>query len=137
MSKSNVINKLRGYKELKADVKSIEFSIEEIEEEVGLSGLSTEEKTGKTYKITNTTENQALHIIEKKEELLVKKSRKEREIKRIENALTVLNDDEREVLALAHIEQKKWCYICVKFDRSYARLKQLEGNALEKLEKYL
>lgn len=137
MNKDRVINKLRSYKGLKADVKSIEFNIEEIEEEIGLTGLSTEEKTGKTYKVTSSTEQQALHIIEEKEELLFKKYKVEREIKRIENALTVLNDDEREVLVLAHIEQKKWYSICEKFDRSYARLKQLEGNALEKLKKYL
>ena len=65
------------------------------------------------------------------------KAKKEREIARIDNALTILKDEEREIVETALIEQKKYSLLEIKYNRSYSRIKQIEGDAVRKMGKYL
>ena len=62
---------------------------------------------------------------------------KEREVARIDNALTVLKEEERDVIETALIEQKRYILLEIKYNRTYTRLKQIEEQALRKMEKYL
>lgn len=96
-----------------------------------------EERTGKTYKITSSVEQQAEKFMEKKEELLKTKSMKEREIKRIDNAMTVLLDQEREIIQEAYIEHKKYWRLEEKLNLTYSRIKQIEKEAIEKMKRYI
>ncbi|WP_035771067.1 hypothetical protein, partial [Clostridium cadaveris] len=115
-----------------------DIKLQELEDEMlGITGQGTEERTGKTYKITSTVEQQADKYMEKKEDLIRKRSIKEREVKRIENAISVLTEEEREVIELAHIQLKKYWKIENQLHKSYSRLKQIENEAAEKMEKYL
>lgn len=135
---NKTIAKIRRYKELKADIIDIDIKLQELEDEMlGITGQGTEERTGKTYKITSTVEQQADKYMEKKEDLIRKRSIKEREVKRIENAISVLTEEEREVIELAHIQLKKYWKIENQLHKSYSRLKQIENEAAEKMEKYL
>lgn len=135
---NNTISRIKKYKELKADIRDIEIRIQELEEEMlGISGQGMEERTGKTYKITSSVEQQAEKFMEKKEELLKIKLMKEREIKRIDNAMTVLLDEEREIIQEAHIEHKKYWRLEEKLNLTYSRIKQIEKEAIEKMKKYI
>ncbi|NOV91700.1 hypothetical protein DFH84_000801 [Clostridium saccharobutylicum] len=64
---SNTLNRIRKYRELLADINEIDIRIQELEEDIlGISGQGMEERTGKTYKITSSVEQQAEKLIEKK-----------------------------------------------------------------------
>lgn len=133
-----IANRIRKYKELKADIVDIDITIQELEEEIiGISGVSFEERTGKTYKITSSVEMQSEKHLKEKERLLRKRSIKEREIERIDNALTILKEEEKDIILTALIEQKKYSLLEIKYNRTYSRIKQIEGEALKKMSKYL
>lgn len=135
---SKVVDRIKKYKELKADIVDIDIRIQELEEEmIGISAQPTGERTSNTYKITSTVEMQAERHLEKKEELLEQRARKEREIMRIDNAMTVLKEEERDIVRTALIEQKKYSLLEIKYNRTYGRIKQIEGQALRKMERYL
>ena len=105
----NTISRIRKYKELLADIQEIDIRMQEIEEDIiGISGQATGERTGKTYKITSSVEQQAEKLISKKEELYREQVAKKREIKRIDNAMTILTDEEREIIQVVHVEHRKY-----------------------------
>jgi len=135
---NNTVYRIRKYKELKADIQEIDIKVQEIEEDIlGVSGQGTEERTGKTYKITSSVEQQAEKLMEKKEELYKQQAIKKRELKRIDNALTMLNDEENEIIQIVLIERKKYWRLEQKLNLSYSRIKQMEYDAIKKMKKYI
>lgn len=135
---NKTVYKIRKYKELKADIAYFDIRLEEIEEEViGISAQPQGERTGKTYKITSQVEEQVEKLLEKKEELQIKKANAIRMIRKIDNALSVLTDEEREVIQVVAIEGKKYWRLEEKLNLTYARIKQIEKDAIKKMEKYL
>lgn len=134
----NTAKRIKKYKELKADIVDIDIKIQELEEDMlGVSAQPTGERTGKTYKITSSVETQAEKHLDKKDKLLKDKARIEREIARIDNALTILKEEERDIVETALIEQKKYGLLEIRYNRTYSRIKQIEGEAVKKMEKYL
>jgi len=135
---NKTVNKIRKYKELKADIAYFDIRLEEIEEEIiGISAQPQGERTGKTYKITSQVEEQVEKLLEKKEEIQRKKANVIRMIKKIDNALSVLTDEEREVIQVVGIEGKRYWRLEEKLNLTYARIKQIEKDAIKKMEKYL
>ena len=136
--KNEIRNRLKTYKEVKADIVDIELKLEELEEEViGITALPQGEKLSATYKITSSVENQVEEFIAKKEKLMRLKAKKEREIYRINNALEILTDQERDIIEMVLINQKRYNLIEIKYGVCYSRVKQIETKALRKIEKYL
>jgi DNA-directed RNA polymerase sigma subunit (sigma70/sigma32) len=82
-------------------------------------------------------ELQAEKHLKDKDKLLEHKARLQREIARIDNALTILKDEERDIIQMALIEQKKYALLEVKYNLTYGRIKQMEKEALKKIDKYL
>lgn len=135
---NKTVYKIRKYKELKADIAYFDIRLEEIEEEIiGISAQPQGERTGKTYKITSQVEEQVEKLLEKKEDLQRKKANVIRMIKKIDNALSVLTDEEREVIQVVGIEGKRYWRLEEKLNLTYARIKQIEKDAIKKMEKYL
>lgn len=133
-----IVKRIKVYKEIKADITYIDLKLQELEDEMlGISGISYEEKTGPTYKISSTVESQAMKHLEAKERLLREKKAKIREIEKINNALSILKEEEKDVIITALIEGKKYAILEVRYDRSYSRVKQIESEALKKMKKYL
>ncbi len=133
-----IIDKIRKYKEILADIGDIDIRVQELEEEIlGISGQGVEERTGKTYKITSSVEQQAERLMERKEELYREQAAKKREIQRINNAITILSDAEKDVIQIVHIEHRKYYVVQDKLQLSYQRVKQLENKAAKKMEKYI
>lgn len=136
--KNEVREKIKKYKELKADIVDIDLRLQELEEEmIGISALPQGEKTSRTYKITSSVEEQAENHLEKREELLLLKSKKQRSILRIDNALSILDDEQKEIIESILINNKRYCYLEDKLCLSYPRIKQIEGDAVRKMEKYI
>jgi DNA-directed RNA polymerase specialized sigma24 family protein len=134
-----VIEKLQRYKVLKAEIKNIELDIEELHESenIGPGAISYEEKSGPTHKFSSQTENEAVNLADKTIRLEGLKRAKEREIERIDNALSILDDKQREVIELKHVRGCRWDTVTYKLDRSYSYCKQLENEALLKIEPFL
>ncbi|SKA89591.1 hypothetical protein SAMN05428976_11334 [Clostridium sp. USBA 49] len=135
----NIIQKLQRYRVLKAEIKNIELDLEELHEaeNIGPSGINYDEKLSPTYKFNSMTENEAISIADKSQMLESLKRSKERELERIDNALSILDDKEREVIELKHIKGCRWDTVTYKLDRSYSYCKQLENEALVKIEPFL
>ncbi|OOM71111.1 hypothetical protein CLPUN_51030 [Clostridium puniceum] len=135
---NNTIDKIRRYKEMLADIADIDIRVQELEEEIlGVSGQSMGERTGKTYKITSTVEQQAELLMERKEKLYREQSAKKRELERINNAMTILTEEEKDIIQIIHIEHRKYYVVQDKLNLSYQRVKQLEKQAAKKMERYV
>lgn len=138
MKIKDIRNKVRKYKEYKADIINIEITLKEKEIEcIGITAAPQGEKTGQTYKITSPVEQQAEQHQKEVDKLLKKKTELEMLIKRIENGLSVLKEEERDVIEIAVIEQKKYSLLEIKYNRTYSRIKQIESEALIKMGKYI
>ena len=135
---NNAVYKIRKYNELKADINYFDIRLEEIEEEiVGISAQPQGERTGKTYKINSQVEQQADILLEKKDELNRQKINAIRKIRKIDNAMSILTDEEKEVIKVAVIERKRYWRLEEKLNLTYSRIKQIEADAIKKMEKYL
>ncbi|ENZ33308.1 hypothetical protein HMPREF1084_01776 [Clostridium butyricum 60E.3] len=135
---NNAVNKIRKYNELKADINYFDIRLEEIEEEIiGISAQPQGEFTGKTYKINSQVEQQVDILIEKQEEFNIKKANAIRMIRKIDNAMNILTDEEREIIKVAVIERKRYWRLEEKLNLTYSRIKQIERDAIKKMEKYL
>jgi DNA-directed RNA polymerase specialized sigma24 family protein len=132
---NHIIQALKRYKILKAEIKNIELDIEELHEaeNIGPSGISYEERSTATNKFSSITENQAIIIADQSTYLDRDRRAKIREVERIDNALSILNEKEREVLELKHIKGYRWDNVTYKIDRSYAQCKSIETEALSKI----
>lgn len=136
--KNEVREKIKKYKELKADIVDIDIRIAEKEREcIGIIAMPQGEKISPTYKITSSVEEQAEKHMEEVEKLLHMRFIKENKIKRIDNALSVLDEVEREVIESILIHNKGYCYVEEKLCLSYPRIKQLEAAAIKQIEKYI
>lgn len=135
---NNTIDKIRRYKEMLADIADIDIRVQELEEEIlGVSGQSSGERTGKTYKITSSVEQQAELLMERKEQLYREQSAKKRDLERINNAMTILTEEEKDIMQIIHIERRKYYVVQDKLNLSYQRVKQLEKQAAKKMERYV
>lgn len=135
---NNTIDKIRRYKEMLADIADIDIRVQELEEEIlGVSGQSLGERTGKTYKITSSVEQQAELLMERKEQLYREQSAKKRDLERINNAMTILTEEEKDIMQIIHIERRKYYVVQDKLNLSYQRVKQLEKQAAKKMERYV
>lgn len=138
MSIKEVREKVKKYKELKADIVDIDIKIAETEEEyIGITACPQGERTSPTYKITSSVENQAEKHQEAVEKLLHIKFIKENQIKRIDNALSILDETHREVIKDTLIENKRYSYVQEKLHLSYQRVKQIEAEALREMQRYI
>ena len=105
---SKVSEIIKKYKEYKADIVDIDIKIGNIE-------CDPEEKEV---------------LLKEKEDKIVK-------IRRIDNALTVLKEPYREIIEEILIHGKRYSYMQERLHLSYSRIKQLEGEAISKIKKYI
>lgn len=129
--------RLKNYKFLKAKKRELEFRLQELAFSIGPSSLNYEDKGCNTNKISSTTERQAIKLAEAEEEL--KKLIEEHgiEIGRIENALDMLNERERQAIELKFIEGYEMATVCYKLDRGITTVKFYIKSGLIKMENLL
>ena len=135
---NGVIAKVRKYREILADIKELELEKEEIEEEIiGISAAPQREKTSSTNKFSSTVENQVITLDKKTRDIDTLIAKKKREIKRIDNAMTILKENEREIIQTVHIDHRNYYIVQDKLRITYPRVKQIEKQAAQKMAKYL
>lgn len=134
---NDIKRRLRNYKFLKAKKTELEFRIQELSYNIGPAGLSYEDKGGHTNKISRTVEENAIKITETEEKLKKLIAEKGIEIDRIENALDMLNEKERQAIELRFIEDYEMSTVCYKLDRGVTSVKRYLTNGLNKMEKLL
>ena len=135
---NGVIAKVRKYREILADIKELELEKEEIEEEIiGISAAPQGEKTSSTNKFRSKVENQVITQDKKTRDIETLINKKKREIKRIDNAMTILKENEREIIQTVHIEHRNYYIVQDKLRITYPRVKQIEKQAAQKMAKYL
>ena len=119
-----VEGRLHNYKNLELQIKNLELDIEQEKNEYrGCGSISYDEKTGVTYNISRTVENEVIVKEKRIAKLMQMKLEKEIEKKKIENALTSLDSRETSLFNLLYKAKSKnnMKYISIKLhmDRSH------------------
>lgn len=98
---------LYNYKKIQAEIKNINIEMEEIKNTYsGVSGIDpSQESTGETNKITSSVENEIMNKEDRINYLENIKTTKENQIKKVDNALEVLTEEDREIIELRYFEK--------------------------------
>ncbi|OOM73978.1 RNA polymerase sigma factor RpoH [Clostridium puniceum] len=131
---NETVERIKSYKETLADIKELDFKIQELD-----GGISrrNENSLGIRLSKSNVVYSEAEEMFERKNELLAQKLEKDIQIKRINNALSILEPEEREIIKNIYINRKRYYIIQDKLNLSYQRIKQLEKQAILKMVKYV
>jgi DNA-directed RNA polymerase specialized sigma subunit len=119
--------------EIKAEIKNIEIEIEELKdlENISAEAVTYSIRTGETYKISKPTEDSVMKISNVDsmiENLSYQKRKKERLLKKIENAIESLSPVERSIIKMRYFENEKWYNIAAKvmlYERQCSRINKL------------
>ena len=119
-----VEGRLHNYKNLEVQIRNLELDIErEKNDYKGCGAIGYDEKTGVTYNISRTVENEVIAKEKRIGKLMQTKLEKEIEKKKIENALTTLDSRETDLFNLLYNSRSKnnMNYISIKLhiDRSH------------------
>ena len=119
-----VEGRLHNYKNLEVQIRNLELDIErEKNDYKGCGAIGYDEKTGVTYNISRTVENEVIAKEKRIGKLMQTKLEKEIENKKIENALTTLDSRETDLFNLLYNSRSKnnMNYISIKLhiDRSH------------------
>lgn len=129
--------RLKNYKMKVAKKNELELRIKELEEEAGISAMASSEKTSKTYKITKAVENQAIELADKKEKLSRFVKQYQIEIDHIDNALNVLNEEERKAIDLVFIQGRRKDSVAYIMDKCTRTVNYYISTALKKMDELL
>ena len=131
---------LYNYSMLKAEINNLELEIEELENEYeGIGAISYEERSGTTYKISDSVANEL--IFKEKEVYRLNKMKRSKEIllSKINNALEVLDENERKVVHYRYLNGKRtWIQVgeILSMDSNYC-CNTLRVNTINKLSKMI
>lgn len=131
--------KLFKYNLTKAEMNCLKLDIEKIEmnyEYNGLVSMGFEERTGKTNSISKPTEKEVMQKDKAIHEKYKVMKEKEIEIKKIENALTILNDEELDLVNRRYFSNKNvgWTYISKMMSMSESKCKQMRVEIIDKIK---
>lgn len=131
---------LYNYSMLKAEINNLELEIEELGNEYECIGAITyEERSGTTNKISDSVANEI--IFREKEVYKLNKMKRSKEIllSKINNALEVLDDNERKVIHYRYLNGKRtWMQVgeILAIDSNYC-CNTLRVNIINKLSKMI
>lgn len=109
---------LYNYKKLKAEIKNIEIEIEDIKNTyVGVNAIDiSKDNLSKTYKTTSIIENEILDKERRIERLESIKLKKENQVKKVDNALEILTEEDRKLIELRYFERLPNYKVAMIFD---------------------
>lgn len=131
---------LYNYSMLKAEINNLGLEIEELENEYeGIGAISYEERRGNTNKISDSVANEI--IFREKEVYRLHKMKRSKEIllSKINNALEVLDENERKVVHYRYLNGKRtWMQVgeILSMDSNYC-CNTLRVNTINKLSKMI
>ena len=104
---SYVEGKLYNFNAMKVELNSYKIDLEYLNKEYeGCRGKSYSSITSKTNSIYSSVENELIRKEKRKERLQLKIIEKEREIRKIENALALLDDEELQLVKLRYFSNR-------------------------------
>ena len=100
---------LSNYPNLKVKVENLKIELEQAKEVIGIRGASDNEKAGScTYAFSSTVENEVIERernLEKTVQAILREMLwREREIKKVENAMSRLTEEERRLIELRYFK---------------------------------
>lgn len=116
---------LKSYQTIKAEIKNIELDIQDIEKNAGFKGTTDDPRPSTpTYRFNSNVENDALSISREKaiSKLKVARNDRQREIDRIENMLSVLSEQDEEIIRLRYFKRVPMSIIANKLDRTIGQV---------------
>lgn len=136
MSKIDIARKiLSSYLLWKSDIENIVLEIEELKSNYDMPGMKLEERTGPTYKISSISENMVVNKEPRIEQLEKKKRFNEINCNKIENAVKILKEFEKEVIELKYMTPPvmSWYTIARKTGFTQVACKSAENRAVKKM----
>ena len=136
---SYVEGKLYNYKSMKVELNSYKIDLEYLNKEYeGCRGKSYSGiASSKTNSLYSSVENELIRKEKRKERLQSKITEKEREIRKIENALALLDDEELQLVELRYFSDRmkplSWLAIGKEMLTSGKRCRYLRDRVLFKL----
>lgn len=128
---------LSNYKAIKAEINNLQLEIEEISSEYdGVKAVVYEERTGTTNAFNSSVENEILKKEKLINKLLKEKRSKEILINKVDNALTVLEEEEIKIIELRYFQKMGWNKIGILTNRDgdyCGRIKRKVVNKLSEL----
>lgn len=108
---------LYGVPKLKAEIENLKIDLEEIQDIQGITGQSGNEKAGsQTYKITSSVEDEVINrdenLADRIKAIEMTIQRKERQIKRVENVLATLTEQEKLLIEMKYFKRYSVNRIC-------------------------
>lgn len=129
---------LFNYKMIKAEINNIDIDIEELRAEFdGLKAIGYEERTSPTNAFNSSVENEILKKEKEINRLLKERKSKERLINKIDNALTVLDDEEKKIIELRCFENKSWNRVGCVIDKDGDYCSKIKRNAINKISELI
>lgn len=131
---------LYNYSMLKAEINNLELELEELENEYeGIGAMVYEERSSNTYKISDSVANEIM--FKEKEAYKLNKMKRSKEILllKINNALEVLDDNERKVVHYRYLNGKRtWMQVgeILSIDSNYC-CNKLRVSTINKLSKMI
>ena len=123
---------LYHYRTLFAEIKNLEIEISEIEY-VGVGAMSFEERTQSTNSFNSAVENEVLHRDKEIGKLKQLIFMKENDVKKIDNALEVLDERSRNIIKLKYFDSLSNKVIATRIDVTTEWLCTLKNNAVNKM----
>lgn len=138
---SLVVKKLYNYTTNKAIIKNVTIDLKRIEENYKV-GMVSEGTTFDSVRVSKTNskypvEDWLLYHDEEYDKLLEKKLKAVDEVSKIDNALEILGEFEKNIIELKYFKDKKWIDIADILDRSASHCKSVRKKAINKLKKVL
>lgn len=112
----------------------LEKEVRMLEQEYGLQGISYDSIGGSGNQTSDSTGDQAMRMHQIKEELLIKKKKKENEINHVEDALKELTELEHDIIIMFYIDRIQLSIIAVRVKYSISQVRRIKEDAMDKLK---
>lgn len=136
---SYALNLLLNYNRNKLEIENLKLAIEEISlENDGVSAIDySRDKTGPTNKITRMVEDLAINNIDKKEWYKNKLKKKEIELKKIDNAMKLLDERTRDIITMYYIDKMSMNDISAKVNLVIPYCSTIKNRGIKEIEKVI
>lgn len=114
--KDKVVSELKNYPNLDAKIESIALDILEAEENIKIAGSSFN-SIHSTANNNSTVESDVLRIIDTVNRLKCEKIRLENKKKKMDLALSVLDDDHKKMVQMHYFQKKSWVEVGMSIQR--------------------
>lgn len=128
-----VESNLYNYKAMQAEIKNIDIEIAELENYSGVGSISYEEKSAPTNKFNSSVENEIVSKENRPDELKKKKHKLEVQLKKVDNALETLSEDEMYLVELRYFKKLQFKVIAERIDRNEMYCVCLKSKIIKKL----